>query len=711
MSKKMFALLADKETAGDEALIQKIRETIEASGGSLKVLPSVDKLTQAEAKKSLDGLAADAIIYGGTYDESKPYYKIIEKDTDSLDDNEKAELETVRKILDENLLTYNFQPIINAATGQIFAYEALMRPTVSADTIGPLKILKYADKLGRLGDVEKATFLNVTALIDKNKDRFGDRLVFINSIPGARLLPDDYIDVESALMDHAESIVVEMTEQTEADEITLRAIKRRYELLGIGIALDDYGTGYSNVMNLLQYMPGYVKIDRSLLAEIDKNPKKQRFVREIIEFCKDNNILSLAEGVETWRELRMVVRMGVDLIQGFYVAMPSEDILSFTNSEIKREILRYRDEYKAGKKQPIYIADSTGRVTLSSLARANYSCILIGKDERESKEITVSGVAGLKSNAHIEIAGGYEGTLTLDNTYLVGKQGSPCIVLGDNCDVTLILIGDNHLEKGGILVPDSSTLRLLGAGNITIGLDAQSSYGIGNDLEASNGHIIFDQDGIICIDVKGNSGVAIGSGSGGPIDINRGKYILSVNCGYGVGVGSFKNSQDVNISDCEFELNLGVTKGVGIGSMDGNSSIKITNASVKCNAEGTEVSGIGSIEGNVSRIQVGDASLYLELRGDYITGVGSLKGTSDYIQERATLRVGGSGSHLLAFGGLTENTSVAISDSDSAVDILTACQKDTYAPDDRVVIKHGKNKFIVNGYPYDHHVDYGEVTK
>ena len=708
MAKKVFALLTDDRTAQDEAgFIQELSDFAASRDIELKVLPSVDKLTEFEAGKAIKDLAADAMIYSGCFGNVISKSEIRRQNIEALSEEETAELNAVVKILDENLLTYHFQPIISAVTGQIFAYEALMRAKYG-EGITPVKILKYAEMLGRLGDVEKATFLNVMRTIDDNKSAFSDKLVFINSIPGARLLPDDYLDIEAALIAHAGDIVVEITEQTEADEVTLRAIKRRYEQLGIGLALDDYGTGYSNVMNLLQYMPAYVKIDRSLLTEIDKYPKKQRFVREIIEFCQDNNIMSLAEGVETWRELRMVVRMGVDLVQGYYTAMPSPEIVPEVESDIKREVLRYRDEYKAGKKQPVYIADDTGRVNLSTLAKSSYSCILIGKDERESKDITISGVQGLKSNAHVEIAANYNGRITLENAHLMGAQGKACVELGENCNVTLVLLGDNRLEKGGILVPENSTLRIMGGGNLTIVLDAQNSYGIGNDLSSANGHITFLQDGVINVDVKGNSGIAIGSGNGGEIEVKRGKYFINVNCGFGVGVGCFYNKAVVHMSDCEFEQNIAVTKGVGIGSLGGDSEISATNSSLRCEAEGSEVSAYGSVDGDMSCVHFYDASVAAELRGDYITAIGSVKGGTDYCQERATLRIGGSGSHALAFGGFGEGIKIAISDSDTSVDIMTACQRDTNANPENVIIKHGRNRFMVNGYPYEHYVDYGE---
>ena len=83
---------------------------------------------------------------------------------------------------------------------------------------------------------------------------------------------------------YSNRIVVELTEQTELDDADLNDMKLAYRDLGVQTAVDDYGTGYSNVSNLLRYMPNYVKIDRSLISEIQNSPQKQHFVRDIISF-------------------------------------------------------------------------------------------------------------------------------------------------------------------------------------------------------------------------------------------------------------------------------------------------------------------------------------------------------------------------------------------------------------------------------------------
>lgn len=122
---------------------------------------------------------------------------------------------------------------------------------------------------------------------------------------------------------HAGELVVEFTEETEMGDVQLKELKNSFAKMNIETAIDDYGSGYSNVNNLLRYMPRFVKIDRMLMTDIHKDIQKQHFVKDIIEFAHDNDILTLAEGIELTQELREVIKLGVDLIQGYYTSSRS----------------------------------------------------------------------------------------------------------------------------------------------------------------------------------------------------------------------------------------------------------------------------------------------------------------------------------------------------------------------------------------------------
>ncbi len=416
-------------------------------------LYSGEAFSRVTDQSTMEDLIADAVS-------KKNGNKVSEQKMNqrgNLTPEEREEAQVVNQLLDENRFLYHFQPIVNAKTGDIFAYEALMRADVTP-FLSPLKILKYAEYFDRLYDVERATFFNVIKRIEDSTGLFDGKKVFINSIPGNRLTGEDEKRLESALELHAHTIVVELTEQTELSDEDLFDMKESFTKLGIEIAVDDYGTGYSNVTNLLRYMPNYVKIDRMLLSDIQDSPQKQHFVKDIIEFAHDNAIMALAEGVETTEELQMVIQLGVDLIQGYYTARPSMEVIPSLPEEIRTEILAYNEQAKGIVSRKVYTAGNDNRISLSRLMSERYGTIEIIKDKITYRDVTIVGIPGDEADINICIRDGYNGRIELENVFLVKNSKHPCIQIGNNCEVTIVFRGENNIFKTDISAGENSNV-------------------------------------------------------------------------------------------------------------------------------------------------------------------------------------------------------------------------------------------------------------
>jgi len=252
---------------------------------------------------------------------------------------EQTALAVLNTIIRDNLLTYYFQPIVDAHSGEIVAYEALMRVTGEVK-LSPLELLSVARRHRRLGAIEHLTMYNILKVFKERTSEFKDRSVFINTIPGEFVDNEHLKELRKLYADYLDRVVIEITEDNSITQDELKRIKAfGGEDNSMRIAVDDYGTGHSNVMNLMNYQPQVVKIDRFLIAEIQDNTNKQMFVSSIINFARDNNIKVLAEGVETKEELAKVIELGVDLIQGYYTGRPNPDILDQINESVKNEIL------------------------------------------------------------------------------------------------------------------------------------------------------------------------------------------------------------------------------------------------------------------------------------------------------------------------------------------------------------------------------------
>lgn len=251
----------------------------------------------------------------------------------------KEHYKALELLIEKNLFQYHFQPIVNAKNGEIYAYEALMRTDASIG-MNPLEVLDAAKEYNYLYEIEWATMFNVMERYAKEQDKFGQRKVFINTIPGYFLKDEDISKLTDKYGKYMDNVVFELTEQNTVSDGELSSIRKmsgRNETSRI--AIDDYGTGHSNIVNLMRYSPQIIKIDRFLISDIHKDQNKQMFVRSTIEFARMNNIMVLAEGVETSNELRTVIDLGVDLIQGYYTGRPAAEPIGAIAADIKKEIV------------------------------------------------------------------------------------------------------------------------------------------------------------------------------------------------------------------------------------------------------------------------------------------------------------------------------------------------------------------------------------
>lgn len=256
---------------------------------------------------------------------------------DALQEDTKDHYDDLMLVLDKNLLTYYFQPIVDALTGEIYAYEALMR-TSGGINISPLVLLDTAAKYKKLYELEKMTLFGIMDYYVEHFELFKGRRLFINSIPGHFLNDADFKEFTEKYKNYIKYCVFEITEQNSISDGELGKIKTlTVEDMQGQLAVDDYGSGQSNIQNLLRYTPNIVKIDRFLIKDIYKDSNKQLFISNIIEFAKLNDMRVVGEGVENEEELKTVAKYGVDYIQGFYTAKPNPEPLDSLPKEISEQ--------------------------------------------------------------------------------------------------------------------------------------------------------------------------------------------------------------------------------------------------------------------------------------------------------------------------------------------------------------------------------------
>lgn len=230
----------------------------------------------------------------------------------------------LHQFLDNKMYTHHYQPIIDAKSGEVFAYEALLRST-HPTLKNPEEIISIAKLEAKLSNIEEITW--VSALMHylpyyTNKQVRQDVKLFINSLPNQIITSKtiDYLKKHANhLLDH---IVLEVVENDQSNQ---QYMKQKHELISSWhgqIALDDYGSGYNSERNLLAINPLYVKVDRDIVKDIDKDLDKQKIVENLVSYCHERGKYVIAEGIETKSELQTVLRLNVDYLQGYLFAKP-----------------------------------------------------------------------------------------------------------------------------------------------------------------------------------------------------------------------------------------------------------------------------------------------------------------------------------------------------------------------------------------------------
>ena len=228
------------------------------------------------------------------------------------------------RLLQEELVSYHFQPIYSARSGRVAAYEALMRvdlPTLHS----PAQVMQLAHETGRLYEIERITVSHSSQIFQRLQAQGllqSDALLFINSVANVSLTIEDVEEYAQRYPELLKRLVVEITEQEDLDRACLER-KRNVPGFSGSFALDDYGSGYSNELNLLELSPRYIKIDISIVRGIDTDRDKQQIVSNIVAYAHARSMQLIAEGIETEAQLRTVIGLGVDLLQGYYLSRPA----------------------------------------------------------------------------------------------------------------------------------------------------------------------------------------------------------------------------------------------------------------------------------------------------------------------------------------------------------------------------------------------------
>ncbi|MBQ8780318.1 MAG: EAL domain-containing protein [Oscillospiraceae bacterium] len=557
--------------------------------------------------------------------------------TYSLRAQEFKKVQVLNKIVMNNATDYHFQPIVNAKTGAVYGYEALMRPRmIDGIKLNPLEVLNISEQQEMLHEIESMTFMNAFRLLSENQETFSSKRLFINCIPTALLSDEDFDRLLDSYSGLFEKIVVEITEGSPVLKDAVETINKRFRTRNAQVALDDYGTGYSNEGTLLSVKPDYVKIDRSLISDIDKDPQKQHLVTNIIDFASHQGILTLGEGIETLEELDTVISLGVDLVQGYLTSKPTAVLMHDIPNEIKNKIISFNLKH-TGHIHKTYTITESGEYNVLDLAVNGYDQITVN-----STDVTLKGNAEIESCMSIEIDISSEDDSRVkfhDVNIYSHKENILSIAKGTH--VNIELSGSNAISRGSVRVPEGASLYFGGKGSLKIESSESNGFGIGGSYTQDFGEIMLDCKGKITVDVHGDSVIGIGGGIGSPdskIKLISGDVSLVLNGKEIVGVGTFLNEANISINPMNLDITIGGRTAVGVGTKSGRLALDCS-ANVKTNISGDCCCGMGVIEKGSGTVTVNGGSSDIVVRGKTVTGIGGVGSDTEIILNKGSVSV------------------------------------------------------------------------
>ena len=590
---------------------------------------------------------------------------------------------TFNLLMEKNLFRFHFQPIVDAHSGLIYAYEALMR-TDAIINLTPMEILKIAREKGRLYEVEHATVFGIMERYVRNFNDFNSCKVFINTIPGFFLSEEDVSALIGKYESFLDCFVFELTEDNPTSDEELSRLKRVCKPgAQTQIAIDDFGTGHSNILNLLRYAPQIIKIDRGLIAGIATDANRRLFVRNTIDFAHQNGIRALAEGVETAEELRTVIDCGIDLIQGFYTGRPAERPIRSVSDKVLREI---RDENlhlaQGSKEILLYEPEPGASIDLLDLAVRKYSCVLL-----HDGAYSLKGEKSHSVDMNIRIVDDAKVTLTFTNVNLTGPT-EPCIRLGNRSELALVLNGHNTMNRDGIIVPPTAKLTVRGAGSLLVHNTRNYSVGIGANYNDPYGTIIIEAGGMVSMRSSGDKTVCIGGGhsAGEGILIRGGMLDLNANGVNVLGIGSSSGDANVEITGTDVSIHAEGNDAILIGSGAGAADLRL-NGSFRLYAACERTTAIGTMSGT-AEVLISGGSVNATVRCDSGAILGTFNGEAKIVCRDTAVRIHGEGNRIAGFGSLNGACDTRIESGEIRGDLLAG---------ERFLIGNNHSRFMVTG--------------
>jgi len=268
--------------------------------------------------------------------------------------------QALRRAVENQELELLFQPQVSLHRGQATCVEALLRWNRGGVYVAPLDFLPLAEQSGLIGEITDWVLKQaICTLAEWQRGAWPQARVAVN-ISAQQFIDQGFVrQLQSLLAAHSiapASLELELTETVLQSAATTVRTLRELRQLGVGIALDDFGAGYSSLASLEQLEISRVKIDRSLIEHVDQQPRSASIARSMIGLCQSLNLDVTVEGIERREQLRFLRTCDNVDVQGFLFAIPLPvELVLAACKELPERLLQLTDAEQSsslGKADP-----------------------------------------------------------------------------------------------------------------------------------------------------------------------------------------------------------------------------------------------------------------------------------------------------------------------------------------------------------------------
>lgn len=235
-------------------------------------------------------------------------------------------VEELQEIIRTRSVTIAYQPIVSARDCSVYGYELLTRGPESSSFRNSDMLFTFARENEMAWDLEKVAVETMVEHLESVKD-LGERKYLINlEAETLEAFAENFDEMTTFFAGQAGRFVFELTERAWIEDYAaFRQILRKLERRGVGIAIDDAGSGYASLEAIAALSPDYLKVTKGLIANLGSEPIKQDLMKLLVELARRIGAKTIAEGIETREEYHWCRDLGIDLLQGFYLARPGTE--------------------------------------------------------------------------------------------------------------------------------------------------------------------------------------------------------------------------------------------------------------------------------------------------------------------------------------------------------------------------------------------------